>query len=341
MRLATKFGILADLLIITSGAHAACNLTSDMTAVSVQSNQGQGGFTCTSVNLSDGTQAVDLLSVGKISVTKTTGGGSKTLDWSMQGADPGKTYPLALVRVVNNGEGTSCNYTYDGISTEDSGLGNLAAGPVKIGSGSGTLFCGSLNQVKIPVEEEVTLPTTTAGVNCTGSISDLTLPDGSIVVAESLDGETVAACSSTADSGQAYCEDRCVNPMDRGELATCLATAGSGAFLGGEFGLNACKPCDTALDLIDRGETPPFHPEEDGTPMEFCWEKTASAYSGPGDLSHPVEAPEYTPGVPRTVGSMLKHTPIRQSETSITWYNYCYKTTVTVNGRDYVVTTCR
>ena len=348
MKLATKFGILTVLLTITGGAHATCNLTADMAAVSVQQNQGQGSFTCSTVSLSDGTQAIDLLAAGKILVT-TDSGGSKVLNWEIQGADPGKTYPMALVRVKNNGEGASCNYTYDGITTEDSGLGNTAAGPVQTTSGSGTFFCGSLTQVFLPVEEQqAVLPTTTAGVDCIGSISDLTLDEGSIVVAESLDGETVAACSSSVDSGQAYCEDRCVNPPaePRGESTACLDSVIAAT---GEFDLELCKPCDTALDLINDNDpltNPPLHPNDDspnaGLPMEFCWEKTGSAYSGAGDLSHPDPGnPPQINGQDRTPGTMLKHTAIRQSETSITWFNYCYKTTVTVNGRDYTVTTCR
>jgi VCBS repeat-containing protein len=212
------------------------------------------------------------------------------------------------------------------------------------GTASNTVTVTIKGITDVVVEEEV-LPVTTAGLECTGDIKvggisifdDPDIAATTVVLAESLDGQTKAACNVTG-SGQSYCEDSCVNPSDRGESAACLAAS---ALLGdGQFDLDACKPCDTALDV----ENPPLHPldgsEQAGLPMEFCWEKTGSVYEGTGDLSDPVDPPELN-GFPRTEGTMLKHTAIRQSETSITWFNYCYKTSIPINGRYYWVTTCR
>jgi hypothetical protein len=240
--------------------------------------------------------------------------------------------------LIKPSNGNRCVYSYPTTATSGQYLtpgNNKTIGDVKICSDGRT---GIAEPV---VAEDPILPTTTAGVDCTGSISGLTLEEGSLVLAESLDGQTKAACSSSVGTGQAYCEDRCVSPRDVGETLACTQSVNAN----GEYNLAACKPCDTALDLMTDGDdstNPPLHPI-DRTPMEFCWEKTNSAYESTGDLAG--TPPDLDGGaaadIPRTPGTMLKHTPIRQSENSTTWFNDCYTTSVPVNGRYYWVTTCR
>ena len=211
-----------------------------------------------------------------------------------------------------------------------------------------------INGINDPVAEVgPKLPITTTADSCVATltvagVTDPIVFEGGVVLAESIDGQVKAVCNAEAGDTQAYCEDSCVTFMDQGESTACLLSAKT---LGtGEYGLADCKPCKTALDVMAEGGNPPLHPfdgsQNEGLPMEFCWEKTGSVYEGPGDLSDPDDPPQFKDGatgnlVPRTAGTMLKHTAIRQSDYSITWYNKCRKTSIELNGRTYYTTTCR
>jgi hypothetical protein len=237
--------------------------------------------------------------------------------------------------IVEPASGARCVYLYPDIALSGQYLTPGSDKTIK-----STVVCSNGRPGFEVVEEEpVNLPTTTAGDSCTGDImvdGTSILEDGSVVLAESLDGQTKAACSVTAE-GQDYCDDSCLNPRDVGETLACTSSVNKY----GELDLAACKPCDTALDVIAAGGTPPMHPVT-GEPMEFCWEKANSVYEQ-GDLAGPPPNIDdgSVMGIQRTVGTMLKHTPIRQSEYSITWYNYCYKTPIPINGTYYWVTTCK
>ena len=310
---------------LTSPAWGACNVDLDVDgnpvtgATSAYELSGQGNISCADLSMSD--------------ITSTA-----TLNFNSNGTqlDSWETMEEADAVLIKPSNGNRCVYNYPTIALSGQLLtpgNNKTISDVKICSDGRTGIAEAV------VLEEPVLPTTTAGDLCTGEINvggTNILPDGSVVVAESLDGQTKAACSVTAE-GQSYCEDRCVNFQPRGETLACTTSAIGSAL--GEYSLDACKPCDTALDVIADGDNPPLHPV-DGTPMEFCWEKVNSAYEV-GPLVDLAGEPPAIEGSPRTPGTMLKHTPIRQSEISITWFNACYKVPVAVNGRTYWVTTCR
>ena len=327
--ISTAVAIIATLG-LTSQAWGACNVELDVDgnpvtgATSAYELSGQGNISCADLSMDD--------------ITSTA-----TLNFNSNGRqlDSWETTEEADAVLIKPSNGNRCVYNYPTIATSGQLLtpgNNKTISDVKICSDGRTGIAEAV------VAEEPILPTTTAGNDCTGdilidgsSIIDPEIAGQTLVLAESLDGQTKAACNVTG-TGQAYCEDRCVNPRDFGESAECLASLNAAT---GEYGLAECAPCDTAKEVEARsattGETPPLHPI-DGTTMEFCWEKTGSVYE---EFDLVEEVPEDANGLPRSTGTMLKHTAIRQSETSITWFNYCYKTSVPVNGRYYWVTTCR
>ncbi len=301
-------------LTLASQAWGACNTATegedDTGASNVFELSGQGNFSCADMNMYEITNA---------NITLSNDG--KSAAWTAS--------EEADAVAVDPSSGNRCVYFYP--DQAKSGQ-NLTPGNDK--SISDVVVCSD-GKPGYYDEPEV-LPVTTAGVGCTGDIvvDGSSIFDGTsqaVVVAETLDGQTVAACSLT-ESGQEYCEDRCENFRDVGETLACTTSVN----LLGEYNLAACQPCDTALNVIADGRTPPVNPVT-GDPMEFCWEKVNSVYEGENDL---VETRPDIEGTLRTPGTMLKHTPVRQSETSITWYNACYLTNVSVNGTDYWMTTC-
>jgi hypothetical protein len=316
---------------LTSQAWGACNVDLDEEgnpvtgAASAYELSGQGNISCADLNMFD--------------ITSTA-----TLGFSSDGKqlDTWATTVEADAVLIKPSNGNRCVYNYPTIAKS----GQLLT-PGSTKSISEVRICsdGRTGIAEPVVVEPEVLPVTTATNSCNGDIlaNGQSLIPGStptLVTAESLDGQFRAACNA-AGTGQSYCEDRCVNPRDVGESPACL---GSLDPLTGEYGLEECQPCDTALDVIAQGGNPPLHPLDGspnaGLPMEFCWEKTGSVYEGVGDLSDPVDPPQIN-GYDRSAGTMIKHTPIRQSESSTTWFNYCYKTSVAINGRYYWVTTCR
>lgn len=172
MKLSARIGAVGALLTITGGAYALCNVDSESNAISVQINSGQGGFTCeTGVISTDGRVVTDLYQGGDGVVKIDPGDTNKTLNWSIKPgmAPEGETYPVYLVRVLNNGEGQSCNYSYGGLATSDDNLGNATAGRVR---DNDTLVCGSLDTIALPVEEEPEPDiVTTLGNGCTVSVT--------------------------------------------------------------------------------------------------------------------------------------------------------------------------
>lgn len=330
-------------LTFTSYAWGDCNTErAETLAASEYELSGQGNLSCAALNMSqDLTDAAEIIINGDNSISV-----KSELEFDAV--------------VVKPSNGNRCIYNYPTIAMEANGLtpgGNKSISDVIICSDEITGIIVAEPEEPPPPP---TLPVTTASNSCTGEIliegSNILGGQEAVVVAETIDGQIVASCSVTADSGQEFCEDRCVNFRDVGESADCLFsvndyTDGSTTNNTGEYSLEACKPCLTALDVkAGLGQsfgvlTPALHPDQTGyTPeipryMEYCWEKVNSAYEGINDLGG--EPPVIVGGVPRAEGTMLKHTPVRQSETSITWYNKCYKTKVSVNGRDYWTTTCR
>ena len=318
-----KSGILATLVItatsgLTSQAWGDCNVALDADgnpvtgASSAYELSGQGNISCTDLNMFE------------ISADLTFSSDGTQLDrWETQ-----EEADAVLVKPSN---GNRCVYNYPDVALSGQYLtpgSTKAISDVKVCSDGRT-------GIEIVEPEELVLPTTTAGDECIGDIQvdgSSVLEGGSVVIAESLDGQTRAACSVTAED-QEYCDDSCVNFRAVGETLACTTSGNAN----GELSLTACQPCDTALDVIADGGTPPVHPVT-GDPMEFCWEKVNSVYEGADDL---VGAPPAIEGTPRTAGTMLRHTAVRQSEYSITWYNACYLTPIPVNGRYYWVTTCR
>lgn len=324
----TKSGISAAVSIIAtlglaSHAWGACNITTDSAGdfVTGASNtfelSGQGNFSCADLNMTEVTAVVTASDTAVV---------SNGIDWTAT--------EEADAVVVDPSSGNRCVYIYP-----DQAKSGQYLTPGSDKSVNDVVVCTD-GRDGFEVAVQPVLPTTTASDDCTGDITVGTtsiLPDGSVVLAESLDGQTKAACNVTA-TNQEYCEDRCENFRDVGETLACTGSAN----LNGEYNLAACKPCDTTRDVIAAGGTPPVHPVT-GDPMEFCWEKVNSAYELTGDLAGapPNIDDGSVGGIPRTPGTMLKHSPIRQSDISITWYNACYKVPVAVNGRYYWVTTCR
>jgi len=321
----TKSGISTAVAIIatlglTSHAWGACNTTldADDNFVTGASNtfelSGQGNFSCADLNMTEITAVVTASDTAVV---------SNGIDWSAS--------EEADAVVVDPSSGNRCVYIYPDIA-----LSGQYLTPGSDKRVSDVVVCSDgRDGFEVVEEEPVILPTTTAGDECIGDIQvdgTSVLEGGSVVIAESLDGQTRAACSVTAED-QEYCDDSCVNFRAVGETLACTTSANAN----GELSLTACQPCDTALDVIADGGTPPVHPVT-GDPMEFCWEKVNSVYEGDDDLAGTPPAIE---GVERTAGTMLRHTAVRQSEYSITWYNACYLTPIPVNGRYYWVTTCR
>ena len=230
---------------LTSQAWGACNVDLDIYgnpvtgATSAYELSGQGNISCAD------------FSMFEIPATLTFNSNGKQLNlWVTQ-----EEADAVLVKPSN---GNRCVYNYPTVATSGQ---FLTPGNNKVISDVKVCSDGRVGITEAVALEEPVLPTTTAGDDCTGAIdvgSGNILPDGSVVVAESLDGQTKAACSVTA-SGQSYCEDRCENFRDVGETAACTQSVNNN----GEYSLAACQPCDTALDLINDGDdstNPPLHP---------------------------------------------------------------------------------
>jgi hypothetical protein len=292
-------------------------------------NAGQGNFACTDITSAFSGKAMEAVSIQ-------LGGIGNPDTW---GLVPGQFtqdgLPVTGVKYVfaTGGQGSRCLYKYDGTG-ENSSSGAVRAGANNLSATA----CADGEPLQAAAEP--TLPITTAGEECTGEIrvgdDSIFGPEDNevVVVAESLDGQKVAACAGFSEQEQAYCADQCLNFRDVGQTEDCLSTASN--HLPGELKLDACKPCDTALDVIAAGGNPPLHPQT-GDPMEFCWEKVNSVYED-NDLAG---TPPPINGMPRTPGTILKHTPLRQTDSSTTFYNACSKTRIAVNGVDYWVTTCK
>ena len=317
---------------LSSQAWAACNLDGSVTgAASVYDQSGQGNFSCSDLNFD-----FDITDLATITLSPD---GDSVQEVSI--SQPWTSSNQIRAVVVKPSNGDRCVYNYPTVTYQAFELTPDSNKPV-----SEVLVCSDgVPGIKVSQDVEPTLPVTTTADSCTGDIkvdgssifSDTTAEVA--IIAETIDGQTVASCSLTAD-GQEYCEDRCVNFRDVGETPACLTSVNG---LTGEFNLTACAPCDTAKDVIAYNDTQaviddptlaipePVHPVS-GAPMEFCWEKINSVCET-GDLAGCAAG--------RNPGTMLKHTPVRQSDTSITWYNKCRKSTITLNGIDYTTTTCR
>lgn len=202
MGISRKLSALGALFVLAGGANATCNV-SGVEAVSVQVNQGQGEFTCADVLSPSGQPVVDLGSWGLVTIS--LGAINKTLKWDLDlsGLPFGQTYPVYLVRAVNNGQGNSCNYAYDGITTSDDRLGNTSAGGINL---SATKVCGSLDPVALPVEPEPVQVIDTALGACDTKIEagNTLLATQQATFGYSLNdngSRTFSACGNTKDDG--------------------------------------------------------------------------------------------------------------------------------------------
>lgn len=166
MRKYLKSGVFLFCTASLGGAHADC-LVDGSNAVSVQANSGQGSFTCADLSDADG-PLEDLVAMGI--ATRGAGTANRTASWEIKPEllDTNNdgiqdfSYKVSLVQSLNGGQGSSCNYLYDGQATEGDNLGD-PDGPVRIND---LLVCGNPVPVAVEPEEPETSIITTAFDSC-------------------------------------------------------------------------------------------------------------------------------------------------------------------------------